>query len=196
MADGSIYLPRAPELVKAWEADPARVLLADPPWRFGDKLPGPGRGAAKHYATLTVEQIKAYPLPPLADDCVLVLWRVAAMGGEAYEVVKAWGFVAKSEIVWVKVRHHGSKQVVMGMGRSVRNCHEVAILATRGKPERLSMSELSVIFAPRLEHSRKPLEMHRKLERMYAGPRHELFARRTVSGWRCEGNEIEEGTGR
>jgi N6-adenosine-specific RNA methylase IME4/5-methylcytosine-specific restriction endonuclease McrA len=187
----TIYDPRAPELVRAWEGEPARVLLADPPWRFGDSLPGPGRGASKHYATLTIDEIKSYPLPPLADDCVLVLWRVAAMAAEAYEVVRAWGFTAKSEIVWVKVRHHGSKQPVMGMGRSVRACHEAAILATRGKPVRLSASELSVIFAPRQEHSRKPLEMHRKLERMFAGPYHEMFARRSREGWRCEGNELE-----
>ncbi len=26
-----------------------RVLTADPPWPFKDKLPGKGRGAAKHY---------------------------------------------------------------------------------------------------------------------------------------------------
>jgi N6-adenosine-specific RNA methylase IME4 len=196
MADGGLYLPRPPALLAQWEADPARVLLCDPPWKFGDSLPGPKRGASSHYDTLTVDEIKAFPLPPLADDCVLVMWRVAAMPEEALSVVRAWGFTPKAEIVWVKVLHHGSKRVRIGMGRSVRNCHETAILATRGKPVRLSASEPSVIFAPRAEHSRKPLEMHRKLERMYGGPRHELFARRTVSGWRCEGNEIEEGTGR
>lgn len=191
MADGSIYLPRAPELVKAWEAEPARVLVADPAWRFGDSLPGGGRGASKHYQTLTVEEIKAFPLPPLADDCVLLLWRVAAMQEEALAVVRAWGFTPKAELVWIKVSRFGSKVPLMGMGRSFRNCHESALLATRGKPARLNMSELSVIFAPRREHSRKPIEAQRKLQRMYAGPYHELFARRTLSGWRCEGNELE-----
>jgi N6-adenosine-specific RNA methylase IME4 len=171
--------------------EPAGVLLADPAWRFGDSLPGKGRGASKHYATLSIDEIKAFPLPPLADDAVLVLWRVAAMAAEAYEVVRAWGFTAKSEIVWVKVADYGSKRLRIGMGRSVRNCHESAIIATRGKPQRLSMSEPSVVFAPRLEHSRKPLAVHRLLERLYPGPYHELFARRVVRGWRCEGNEIE-----
>jgi N6-adenosine-specific RNA methylase IME4 len=171
--------------------EPARVLLCDPPWLFSDRLPGGGRGASKHYACLTLEQIKAFPLPPLADDAALVLWRVAAMVPEAYEVVKAWGFTAKSEIVWVKVRAYGSKQLRIGMGRSVRNCHEVAIVATRGRPVRQSASEPSVIFAPRGEHSRKPLAVHRLIERLYPGPYHELFARRAVSGWRCEGNELE-----
>jgi N6-adenosine-specific RNA methylase IME4 len=191
VADGSIYLPRKPLLVRAWKAEPAGVLLADPAWKFGDKLPGGGRGAAKHYTCMSVDEIKAYPLPPLADDAVLVLWRVAAMVPEAYEVCDAWGFTPKSEIVWVKVARHGSKRLRIGMGRTVRNCHEVAIVATRGKPTRLSMSEPSVVFAPRGEHSRKPLAVHRLIERLYPGPYHELFARRSVDGWRCEGNELE-----
>jgi N6-adenosine-specific RNA methylase IME4 len=47
------------------------------------------------------------------------------------------------------------------------------------------------VFAPRLEHSRKPLAVHRLLERLYPGPYEEIFARRHVRGWRCSGNELE-----
>lgn len=171
--------------------EPARVLLADPPWAAKDKLPGPKRGAAAHYACLTVDEIKAFPLPPIADDAVLVLWRVAWAAQEALDVVRAWGFTPKSEIVWVKTLRHGSKQLRMGMGRQTRMCHETAIIATRGKSIRVSMSEPSVVFAPRGEHSRKPLAVHRLIERLYPGPYVELFARRAVEGWRCEGNELE-----
>ena len=56
-----------------------RVVCADPPWAFSDPLPGKKRGAEKHYATMTVDEICAYPLPPVADDAVLFLWRVASM---------------------------------------------------------------------------------------------------------------------
>jgi N6-adenosine-specific RNA methylase IME4 len=194
MADGSIYVPRAPELVKAWERDPARVLVADPTWQAKDKLPGPKRGAAKIYKSeLTLEQIKAYPLPPLADDAVLVLWRVAWAVQEALDVVKAWGFIAKSELVWVKTAGpalHGSVRLRMGMGRQTRMAHEVAIIATRGRSIRQSMSELSVVFAPRRAHSQKPEEAYDLLERLYPGPYTELFARRRRPMWRCEGNEL------
>lgn len=38
----------------------------------------------------------------LADDALLFLWRVSSQVEEAYRVVRAWGFAAKSEIVWVK----------------------------------------------------------------------------------------------
>lgn len=179
MADGSLVI------------EPARVLLADPPWPFDDKLPGGGRGAEKHYGLLSFEDIERFPLPPLADDAVLVMWRVASMPWAALRTVEAWGFEPKSEIVWVKTKRHGSRIPRIGMGRTVRNCHETAIIATRGKPKRTSMGEPSVVFAPSLEHSRKPLAVHRLIERLYPGPYHELFARRVVRGWRCEGNEIE-----
>ena len=47
---------------------PARVLAADPPWQFGDALPGEGRGAVRHYACLPVPDIARFPLPALAPD--------------------------------------------------------------------------------------------------------------------------------
>ena len=43
------------------------TLVADPPWRFDDSLPGKSRGAEKNYRTMTVEEICAYPLPPVAE---------------------------------------------------------------------------------------------------------------------------------
>lgn len=33
---------------------PYKLLIADPPWPFDDRLPGPGRGAEKHYSTLSL----------------------------------------------------------------------------------------------------------------------------------------------
>jgi N6-adenosine-specific RNA methylase IME4 len=101
-------------------------LVADPAWSFGDKLPGKTRGAARNYEVMTVDDICGlarggewkqsnddWRYPPnalamcgkrfaIADDALLFLWRVASMPQEALDVVKAWGFEPKSEIVWVK----------------------------------------------------------------------------------------------
>ena len=44
------------------------TVVADPPWRFNDKLPGKGRGADKHYETMTIEEIRGYQFPEAADD--------------------------------------------------------------------------------------------------------------------------------
>jgi N6-adenosine-specific RNA methylase IME4 len=60
-----------------------KLLLADPAWKFGDSLPGKTRGASKNYASMNIEDVIKFPLPPLADDAVLLLWRVASMQEEA-----------------------------------------------------------------------------------------------------------------
>ena len=78
-----------------YKLPPARVLVADPPWAFYDKLPGDGRGAEKHYATLTISDIMRFPLPPLGEPCLLALWRVAAMQQEALDVLRVLGLHAE-----------------------------------------------------------------------------------------------------
>jgi len=167
-----------------------RVLVADPPWRFGDPLPGPKRGAAKHYECLTLPQLCTFPLPPLVADCWLFLWRVGSMQLEALAVAQAWGFrPPTSEIVWVKTVKDGSRPR-LGMGRTVRNAHEVCLVCRRGRPERRSASVPSVFHAPRGEHSAKPEAFFGLVEQLARGPYVELFARRARPGWTCFGKEL------
>jgi len=193
---------------------PYHVIVADPAWRFGDKLPGPKRGAAKHYQTMSAKDIARmatvrgdvanmtnaqYARAPLdltmcgqdyrvARDAVLFLWRVAAMPSEALRVATEWDFTPKAELVWVKTAKNG--RVRIGMGRTVRNAHEICIIATRGKPAVLRHDIPSVFFAPRTQHSEKPDVFYDIVRSLYPGPRLELFARRPRKGWTCVGNEI------
>lgn len=170
----------------------ARVVVADPPWPFRDKLPGCGRGAAKHYGLLSLADLCTFALPPIADDAVLFLWRVGSMQREALAVARAWGFgEPTSEIVWVKTAWAPFPRPRMGMGRTVRNAHEVALLCKRGRPERLSASVPSVLLARRhgLRHSEKPDEFFAMVEKLYAGPRVELFGRKPRAGWTVLGDE-------
>jgi len=90
------------------DCPPARILVADPPWQFGDSTPH--KGADDHYKTMRIDEIKAFPLPPLADDAVLLMWRVGggsekdgSLGEQAYAVMRAWGFTPKSEMCWQKI---------------------------------------------------------------------------------------------
>ena len=202
-------------MTPAYPDTPATVLLADPPWPFRDRLPGKGRGAEKHYTVLAVEAIARFPLPLLADDALLVLWRVAAMPDEALLVGRTWGFRPVSEMVWVKTRlckQHRDRRVqaadaglccpachsapFFGMGRTVRACHETALIAVRGRASRVVVDHgvRSVIHAPFRGHSVKPAEVHGAIERL-CGPdavRVELFARRHRPGWACYGDELRE----
>jgi len=172
-------------------------VVADPPWRFSDKLPGPGRGAEKHYPTMALAEIELFTLPALDDNAYLFLWRVSSMVEEAYKVVRAWGFVPKTEIVWIKrtapgKRSPGGKRW-FGMGRTVRAEHETCIVATRGKVAPLVRNIRSTFEAevPARGHSAKPEAFYTDIvERLCAGPRLELFARCQRSGWRCMGNQL------
>lgn len=169
-------------------------LCVDPPWKFGDNLPGKGRGASKHYPCMPLEDIIRFELPPTTPDCWLFLWRVASMQSEAIAVATAWGFTIKSEIVWVKTSEKTGK-VRIGMGRTVRNAHEVCLVCTRGKPARASGGVPSVITAPRGVHSAKPEEVQDAIEKLVGNvPKAELFARRVRDGWDCFGNQIVAAT--
>jgi N6-adenosine-specific RNA methylase IME4 len=165
-------------------------IVADPPWHFGDTLPGPGRGAAKHYPTLAVAEICAFRLPPLTADAYLFLWRVASIQQEALDVVRAWGFTVKTEIVWLKRTATGKRW--FGMGRTLRAEHETCLIATRGKPQPLNHSTRSTFEATAGRHSAKPDKFFDIVESLVPGPYVELFARRVRPGWTCLGNEIAE----
>lgn len=172
------------------------VLAADPPWPFGDKLPsksGESRGAERKYKVLTIPEICNFRLPPLEDDALCFLWRVAAMQEEALAVMRAWGFTPKSEVVWVKQAKVGGLVLAMGMGRYVRHSHEVCLIGTRNNGLRLVKDHgvRSVIFAPRGEHSAKPDAFYQLVDRLCEGPKVELFARRQWPGWICLGNEMK-----
>jgi N6-adenosine-specific RNA methylase IME4 len=167
--------------------EPFRTLACDPPWLMRDSLPGPKRGASSHYGCLPLPELLAFPLPPIAKDATLYLWRVAAMVPEAYEVVRAWGFVAKSEIVWRKTTKHGKRH--FGMGHYVRAEHEVCVIATRGRPKVLDHGVRSVFEAPVGRHSEKPEAFYQMVERLSEGPRAEMFGRRLRPGWTVYGND-------
>jgi N6-adenosine-specific RNA methylase IME4 len=167
---------------------PARVLVADPPWAFGDSLPGEGRGATKHYTVMATDAIERFPLPALAENAVLFLWRVAAMQDDALRVCRAWGFTLKTELVWLKRTSRGKRH--FGMGRIVRAEHETCLIGTRGRPSTRDRSTRSTFEAAVGRHSEKPDAFYDVVERLYQGPYVELFARRRRGGWDCRGNEL------
>jgi N6-adenosine-specific RNA methylase IME4 len=166
-----------------------RVLVADPPWKFGDSLPGVGRGAIKHYPCLSVSELETFLLPEMATDSVLFLWRVASMQDEALRVMRAWGFKLKTELVWRKTTRTGKRH--FGMGRIVRAEHEVCLIGTKGRPKPLVLNVRSTFEAPVGRHSEKPDAFYDIVDSLYAGPVVELFARRERNGWTCLGNELE-----
>jgi N6-adenosine-specific RNA methylase IME4 len=181
---------------------PYRVVVADPPWRFADKLPGTGRGAHRHYDVMRAEDICRLVLPPIADDAHLFMWRVSSMQREALEVAEAWGFTVKSELVWIKRTSGGA--VHFGMGRHVRMSHEVCLIATRGRGAGiLNRSQRSIfehlddegggVFDAAIgRHSEKPKAFYEIVRGLVPGPRVELFARVARPGFDAIGNQLAD----
>ena len=125
-----------------------------------------------------------------ADDCALLLWAVWPELDGARDVIRAWGFEYKTcGLLWVKLNPNG-EGLFTGMGYHTRANTEPCLLATRGSPRRLANDVHQVVMAPFREHSKKPEEVARRIERLYPGPYLELFARGEARpNWTVWGNE-------
>lgn len=179
----------------------ARVIAADPPWRFkSNSLAKPGRNAARHYACMDAAAIKALPVEELAaPQAALMLWITGpflAIGAHL-PVMAAWGFKPSGmAFVWIKLNPKAaslfflSTDLAMGGGFTTRKNAEFCLIGKRGRSVRESASVHEVIIAPRRQHSRKPDEFYDRVERYTGGPYVELFARQPRPNWMAWGNEV------
>jgi N6-adenosine-specific RNA methylase IME4 len=128
--------------------------------------------------------------PPATDNAVLFLWAVNCLLPEVLELISAWGFTYKTNLVWVKPS--------IGLGYWARNRHELLLFATRGQidlPEPGQAPD-SVIEAERGRHSQKPEQAYQLIETAYPHlSKLELFARGTPRpGWQTWGNQADQPT--
>ena len=168
-----------------------QIIYADPPWQYRGKMMN--SSVTDHYNWTSLQDICDIPVGAIADnDCILFMWVTMPKLNEFMEVVNAWGFEYKScAFVWVK-QNKKSFGYFMGQGRWTRANPEICILATRGKPKRISAAVRQLLVAPVREHSRKPSEIRDRIIQLVGDlPRIELFARQKVEGWDCWGNEVE-----
>jgi N6-adenosine-specific RNA methylase IME4 len=173
------------------------TVLADPPWRFTNKT---GKIAPEHkrlarYTTLTCDEIKALPVGQITTaKAHLYLWCPNALVPEGLQVLKAWGFVYKSNLVWHKVRKDGGSDG-RGVGFYFRNVTELILFGIKGKNARTlapGRRQVNLLATRKREHSRKPDEQYAIIETCSPGPYLELFARGARAGWTCWGNQADE----
>lgn len=173
------------------------TVLADPPWRFTNRT---GKIAPEHrrlsrYGTMTLEDICALPVAGmLAPVAHCYLWVPNALLPEGLQVLRAWGFDYKSNIVWHKVRKDGGSDG-RGVGFYFRNVTELMLFGVRGKNARTlapGRSQVNLLATRKREHSRKPDEVFPIIEACSPGPRVELFARGTRPGWSVWGNQADD----
>lgn len=79
-----------------------------------------------------------------------------------------------------------------GLGYWTRGNPELCLLATRGKPKRISAMVPNLIIAPVREHSRKPDEVREGIVALLGDlQRIELFARYREEGWDAWGDDVQ-----
>ena len=166
------------------------IIYADPPWQYKDrKCNG---NAEQHYPLMKIEDICNMPVQEIAsDNCILFMWVTYPMLQEGMRVMKAWGFKYKTiGFQWVKLNKK-NRQPFFGLGRWTRGNTECCLIATKGKPQRISKDVFQLIQTPLEGHSKKPDEARDKIvELMGDLPRVELFARQATPGWDVWGNEV------
>ncbi len=183
-------------LAKATAGKRFGTVLADPPWRFTNRT---GKVAPEHrrlarYQTMTSHEIGQLPIGELVTEPAhLYLWVPNALLPDGLQVMKAWGFEYKSNIVWHKVRKDGGSDG-RGVGFYFRNVTELILFGVRGKNARTlppGRSQVNYISSRKREHSRKPDEQYDLIESCSSGPYLELFARGTRPGWTYWGNQAD-----
>ncbi|WP_342361370.1 MT-A70 family methyltransferase [Terrarubrum flagellatum] len=178
-----------------------RTLLIDCPWDFK----GGKNGRPQHYKRMTDRELMALPIRDLChpDGCHIFFWLTSPMAERAYDIAKQW-HVRRSgrAFLWIKTHKRWSRgeqsplflapdAFHISTGYTTRKNAEDCDLFTVGKPKRQAKNIRELIFAPPREHSRKPEEARRRIERYSLGPRAELFARERAEGWDAWGNETD-----
>ncbi len=194
------------------------TLVFDPPWSFSDTLTMSSvkRGAEANYkSVMLTKEICSLPVQDIsADNSILALWTPGSLIQDGMNVMKAWGFEQKQTWIWVKVKldplksfkklltkdclnefkmfFNMNETLAFGMGRLFRQCHELALIGTKGSVYKNleNKSQRSVYFDVISKHSQKPAGLQDQLDFMF--PNHskiEGFARQQRNGWVTVGNE-------
>ena len=180
------------------------TVIADPGWQYRDKMAAmksTGNGAASKYKVESLTEILAFPFLngiQIADDAHLWLWTTNAFIEQAHNVARAWGFQPKTVVTWVKGRiANGVLVQHVGQGHYLRNSTEHVVFAVRGKaPPALRNIPTAFVYPGRWsgrKHSEKPPIIHEWAEKLWVGPRIELYARNLRPGWNAIGNEVTGG---
>ncbi len=180
------------------------VILADCPWEYKSHRKGQTGAAENHYPVMKLVDIANLPVEKIAArDSVLFHWATAPCFREALEVMAKWGFEYKTiAFTWIKLYPKKGIEtlddleaaICAGQGHYTMSNAEFCLVGTKGKGlERLVKNVKSVIITRRGEHSEKPLEVIRNIDKLYGDvKRIELFARNQQPGWDAMGWDINQ----
>jgi len=179
------------------------TIVADPPWPYDSARAMPVKQELTHYAyggnvssqerygAMSIAELRGLPVKHhVTKNAHLYLWTTNSFMVEAHELARAWGFIPKTILTWVKVKKDGSPS--MKTGYYFRGATEHVVFAVRGSQPLLIKEGIATAFlSERLPHSVKPDSFFGLVEKASPGPYLEMFARRPRKGWTVWGNQVE-----
>lgn len=183
-----------------------RCIMVDPPWNIRTKKPTyealhPGLNKYPQwensitYPTMSLWEIATLPVPELAaENAWLWLWvtngrvdKKHVCIEEGLRLMREWGFNFNASITWAK----GSGIPCFAPYMYVT---EICLFGYRGRlgvnDGIIKASQLQTLHtASRTRHSEKPITMYQDINRIFPGPRLDMFSRRRIEGWEQWGAE-------
>lgn len=159
------------------------AIVIDPPWDFCDEGDADQFGRGKpDYAVMSIEQIKALPVPKLSDiDCHLYLWITNRSLPKGFTLLEIWGFRFITVLTWPKPS--------FGLGNYFRGQTEHVLFGVKGSQPLKRKNASTLLPAWKRGtggHSSKPVEFYEFIESCSPGPPYlEMFSRskRKRKGW-------------
>ncbi len=167
------------------------TILCDPPWdnvqHHNTLYPVVGAD----YPKMSHRELLEYreKIDALAfDDCFMFLWCTIGTLPRAMEILESWGFRYIFQMVWNKIGPNGNPTGFLPTGFP-RYTHELVLVGKRGSLHFADTRDFNTsITAPRAEHSRKPIEFYKLIDRVCPKPIIDLFSRQD---WMKAGLDIE-----
>ena len=169
------------------------IIYSDPPWRYDgcafNSKTGKDHSVKDQYPTLGLEELAQLPIQNICkDNCLMFLWATSPKLDMAMDIIPLWGFkYINIAFVWEKV-HCLSGHYTLPSTEIVLTCKKGRIPKPRG-----SRNERQFLQEKRTVHSRKPVEIRKRIERMFpTQSKIELFSRRPSDDqWNVWGNQCE-----
>ena len=167
-------------------------LVIDCPWpiRMMGRMKKARNQRPDHlkYKTLSLDEIKSFPLSTLANPGAHVYcWTVNSMLPHAFDVLDAWG--VRFHLCMPLVKKSG-----MVPGRGYIFGAEYCLLGFHNPPMQpfIGIGKLNwlTVNPTRGKHSVKPDSFYDLVETMSPGPRIDIFSRRERKNWDVWGDEV------
>ena len=173
------------------------IIYADPPWEYKQKQINfqhydEGKkyinSVNEHYPTMTKKELFDMKdvIQNITDkDCLLFMWATCPNLDLAVDLGREWGFEFKTvAFVWDKQRTNYGFY-------NLSQC-ELCLVFKKGKIPKKQINNVKQLLSKHVgKHSAKPKEIRDRIDLMFGiYPRIELFARQSVDGWDCWGNEV------